>query len=223
MATTLLDIKRCRLFAGLEDEEVKIITDVCENRLLMAGEELFSEGDSRGDSIWIILSGRVEVYKNIRGDVDRTLASFGPGDVIGEMSFIDQSCRSASARTGEASEFYLLSSQAFMKIQTDYPAIAAGFYRNIASILAERVRNTNDLYRESVAFSIEATGAGGLNLIALSEELRPVTINLSSGMVVSGRILQMDSTVAGHTLVLKESGGKLAIIPYHAVQRIEVE
>lgn len=219
---TILDINRCRLFADLAVDEVKIIAAACEDRLLMAGEELFSEGDS-GDSIWIILSGRVEVYKNIRGDVDRTLASLGAGDVIGEMGFIDQSRRSAGARTSEASEFHLLSAAAFRNIQAEHPAIAAGFYRNIASILADRVRNTNDLYRESVAFSIEATGAGGLNLLALSEELRPVTINLVGGITVSGRILQLDSTVAGHTLVLKESSGKLSIIPYHAVQRLELE
>lgn len=220
---TCLDISRWRLFADLNTDEVKVITNACENRLLMAGEELFSEGDSGGNSIWIILSGRVEVYKNIRGDVDRTLASFGAGEVIGEMSFIDQSRRSAGARTSEASEFYLLSTDAFSRIRAEQPAIAAGFYRNIASILADRVRNTNDLYRESVAFSIEATGAGALNLIALSEELKPVTIILSGGASVTGRILQMDSTAAGYTLVLKESGGKLTIIPYHAVQRIELE
>lgn len=219
----MLEMNRWRLFAGMAADEVQIITEACEKRLLMAGEDLFSEGDSGGDSIWIIISGRVEVYKSIRGDLDRTLASLGAGDVIGEMSFIDQSKRSAGVRTSEPGEFYLLSTEAFSKIQSDYPAIAAGFYRNIASILADRVRNTNDLYRESVAFSIEATGAGALNLAALSEELRPVAITLSGGTTVSGRILQMDSTAAGYTLVIKENGGKLAIIPYHAVQRIELD
>ena len=217
-----LDINKSRLFADLAAAEVNVIIGVCEERLLMAGEELFAEGDA-GDSIWIIKSGRVEVFKNIRGDVDRTLASLGPGDVIGEMSFVNQSRRSAGARTSEASEFQLLSTAAFQRIQAEHPAIAAGFYRNIAAILADRMRNTTDLYRESVAFSIEATGAGGLNLLALSEELKPVTIDLASGVTVSGRILQMDHSPAGYTLVLKDNSGKLAIIPYHAIQRLELE
>jgi signal-transduction protein with cAMP-binding, CBS, and nucleotidyltransferase domain len=216
------ELNKSRLFADLSAADIAIIVGACEERLLMAGEELFTEG-AAGDSIWIIHSGRVEVYKNIRGDVDRTLASLGPGEIIGEMSFIDQSRRSAGARTSEASEFLLLSAEAFRTIQADHPAIAAAFYRNIASILAARVRNTNDLYRESVAFSIEATGAGSLNLIALSEELKPVTINLASGTNVSGRLLQMDHSPAGYTLVVKEKSGKLAIIPYHAIQRIELE
>lgn len=216
------DLTGSRLFADLQPAEIKVILDACENRLLMAGEELFAEGDSSGDVIWIIVSGRVEVYKNIRGDLDRTLASLGAGDVIGEMSFIDQSCRSAGARTSEASEFYLLSTAAFNRIQAEQPAIAAGFYRNIASILAERVRNTNDLYRESVAFSIEATGAGALNLTALSDELKAVSVVLSGGSAINGRILQLDQTPAGHTLVIRENSGKLSIVPYHAVQKIEL-
>lgn len=220
--TNKTELNKWRLFADLTAAEVAVILGACEERLLMAGEELFAEGDA-GDAIWIIQSGRVEVYKNIRGDVDRTLASLGAGDVIGEMSFIDQSRRSAGARTGQASEFHLLTAAAFATIQAQQPTIAAVFYRNLASILADRVRNTTDLYRESVAFSIEATGAGGLNLLTLSEELKPVTINLSGGTTVSGRLLQMDHSPAGYTLVLKEKSGKLAIIPYHAIQRIELE
>ena len=217
-----LEFNKWRLFGDLADTEVNLIINACEERLLMAGEKLFSEGDE-GDSIWIIHSGSVEVFKIIRDDMDRTLASLGPGDVIGEMSFINRSARSAGARTSETSEFHILSTAAFREIQENHPAIAASFYRNIASILADRVRHTTDLYRESVAFSIEATGAGGLNLQALSEELKPVTITLASGNCVSGRILQMDHSPAGYTLVLKDNRGKLAIIPYHAIQRIELE
>ena len=216
------DINKWRLFADLAADDAEVIIAACEERMLVAGEELFQEGDA-GDSLWIIQEGRVDVYKNIRGDVDRTLASLGSGDVIGEMSFIDQSRRSAGARTREASVFLVLSRAAFHRLQKDSPAIAASFYRNLASILAARLRTTTDLYRESVAFSIEATGAGSLNLLMLSEELRPVSILLAGNMTVTGRILQMDHSPAGYTLVIKDTFGKLAIIPYHSVQRIEIE
>lgn len=217
-----IELDKWRLFANLAAADIDVIAAACEERMLLTGEDLFSEGDN-GDSLWIIQSGRVDVYKNIRGDIDRTLASLGAGDVIGEMSFIDQSRRSAGARTAEASEFLVLTRTAFQNVQREHPEIAAGFFLNLASILAMRLRTTTELYRESVAFSIEATGAGRLNLMALSEELKPVTICLSGGITIVGRILQMDSSPAGYTLVLKEKGGKLAIVPYHAIQRIEIE
>lgn len=217
-----IDINKWRLFADLAAEDANVIVKACEERMLLTGEDLFFEGDS-GGSMWIVQSGRVDIYKNIRGDLDRTLSSLGPGDVIGEMSFIDQSRRSAGARTTEPGEFLVLTYAAFQRIQKERPEVAAGFYRNLASILAARLRTTNEMYRESVAFSIEATGASSLNLLALSEELKPVTVYLSGGNFLSGRILQMDHSQAGYTLVIKDKSGKLAIIPYHAIQRIEME
>lgn len=216
-----IELNKWRLFADLTTKEIQVIVDACEVRLLMAGEDLFHEGDS-DDAMWIIQAGRVEIYKHIRGDIDRSLASFGVGNVIGEMGFIDRSQRSAGARTTEPSEFLVLSSAAFAQVQSDHPEIAAGLYRNLSSILAERLRATNELYRESVAFALEAIGAGQLNLLALSEELRPVQVHLAGGSSVTGRILQLDNGAIGYTLVLKDSAGKLVIIPYHAVQRIEV-
>src|SRR2546430_13780187 len=143
-------LNRWRLFAELTSEDANVVLNACEERILVGGEELFHENDA-GDSLFIVQSGRVDIFKNIRGDVDRSLASFGPGDVIGEMSFIDRARRSATAPTTESSEFLVLSRQSFAKVQKERPDIAAAFFRNMAGIVASRLRTTNELYR----------GAGG--------------------------------------------------------------
>ena len=214
-------LNRGRLFAELTSDDAQVVMAACEERILVGGEELFHENDS-GDSLFIVQKGRVDIFKNIRGEVDRSLASFGPGDVIGEMSFIDGALRSATARTTESSEFLVLSRQSFAKVQKDRPDIAAGFFRNMAAIVAARLRTTNELYREAVSFSIEATGAHTLNLKSLAEELRRVTLHLIGGSAVSGRILQMDHHAAGYTVVLKLENDRLTVVPYHAIQRIDL-
>ncbi len=214
-------LNRWRLFAELTSEDAGVVVGACEERMLVGGEELFHENDA-GDSLFIVQSGRVDIFKNIRGDVDRSLASFGPGDVIGEMSFIDGARRSATARTTESSEFLVLSRQSLAKVQKDRPDIAAAFFRNMAAIVAARLRTTNELYREAVSFGIEATGAHTLNLKNLAEELRRVTLHLVGGTSVAGRILQMDHHAAGYTVVLKLENDRLTVIPYHAIQRIDL-
>jgi CRP/FNR family cyclic AMP-dependent transcriptional regulator len=214
-------LNRGRLFAELIPEDADVLLEACEERNLVGGEELFHENDP-GDSLFIVQSGRVDIFKNIRGDVDRSLASFGPGDIIGEMSFIDGARRSATARTTESSEFLVLSRQSFGRVQKERPDIAAVFFRSMAGIVASRLRTTNELYREAVAFSIEATGAHTLNLKALADELRPVTLHLGGGQVVAGRILQMDHHAAGYTVVLKLENDRITIVPYHAIQRIDL-
>jgi CRP-like cAMP-binding protein len=214
-------LNRWRLFAELTPEDAEVVLKACEERILVGGEELFREADP-GDALFIVQSGRVDIFQNIRGDVDRSLASFGPGDILGEMSFIDGARRSATARTTESSEFLVLSRQSFARVQRERPDIAAAVFRNMAGIVASRLRTTNELYREAVAFSIEATGAHTLNLKALADELRAVTLHLAGGHSVGGRILQMDHHAAGYTVVLKLEDDRLTIVPYHAIQRIDL-
>jgi CRP-like cAMP-binding protein len=214
-------LNRWRLFADLSPADAEVITCACEDRILVGGEELFHENDA-GDSLFIVQSGRVDVFKNIRGEVDRGLTSLGPGDVIGEMSFIDGARRSATARTAEKSEFLVLSRQSFAKVQGERPDIAASFFRNMAAIVAARLRTTNELYREAVSFGLEATGAQTLNLKNLAEELRHVTLHLSGGESVAGRILQLDHHAAGYSMVIKLDNERLTVVPYHAIQRIDL-
>jgi CRP-like cAMP-binding protein len=217
-----VNLSRWRLFADMTSADVDVVLAASESRVLVAGEELFHENDA-GDSLWIVRGGRVEIFKAIRGDVDRVLASLSPGDVIGELSFVDGSRRSAGARTAEASEFAVLSRGAFEKVHRERPEVAAVFYRNLAAIMASRLRTTNELYREAVIYGMEATGAAALKLADIVEELRPTTVHLSGGTAITGRLLQMDHNAAGYTLVIKADGsGRLTIVPYHAIQRIDV-
>ena len=54
------------------------------------------------------------------------------------------------------------------------------------------------------------------------EGLRATTVHLVGGSAVTGRLLQLDQNPAGFTLVLKDEAGRLTVVPYHAIQRIEV-
>ena len=49
-----------------------------------------------------------------------------------------------------------------------------------------------------------------------------MTLHLAGGQSVAGRILQMDHHAAGYTVVLKLENDRLTIIPYHAIQRIDL-
>ena len=215
------DVGGGQLFSGMQPEDVGVVLAACQRRQLAAGEVVLSEGDA-GDALFMVRGGRIEVFKAIRGDVDRVMGTFLPGDVMGAMGFVDGSRQPAGARATELSELAVLSRAAFERISRDRPDVAAPFDRNLAAVLAAHLRATLELYRDAVLFGIEATGASGLSLPHLVEDLRATTVHLVGGASLSGRILQMDHHAAGHTLVLKDEAGKLTIVPYHAIQRIEV-
>jgi hypothetical protein len=65
-------------------------------------------------------------------------------------------------------------------------------------------------------------GASALSLASLVEGLRPTTVHLAGGTSLTGRLLQLDRNPAGFTLVLEDEAGRLTVVPYHAIQRIEV-
>mgnify|MGYP003665247856 FL=1 len=60
------------------------------------GEVLFEEGDE-ADAAYLILDGEVDIYRKA-GNQEVLLATLKRGDIVGEMSLIDNQPRMASAR-----------------------------------------------------------------------------------------------------------------------------
>jgi len=83
------------LIFKMEDAPVKTNKDV-ERREAKAGDLLFEEGDP-GSEAYLILDGKVDVFRK-SGNEEIVLATLGRGDIIGEMSLIDNQPRMASAR-----------------------------------------------------------------------------------------------------------------------------
>jgi len=88
------------------------------------GEQIIKQGDY-GISIYIILNGYVEVFRESEG-ADLVLGTLGPGDIFGEMIFLNKGVevRSASARALQDSE-----------IEVWHPDELAKKYEEIAPVL----------------------------------------------------------------------------------------
>jgi CRP-like cAMP-binding protein len=71
------------------------------------------------------------------------LRTMGPGAVIGEMGLYLGQPRSASVVTDQPTHLYCLSAVALETMHRETPAMAAGFHRFVASLLAERLAHAN--------------------------------------------------------------------------------
>jgi CRP-like cAMP-binding protein len=216
-----VELYQVPLFAGVSRHEIQVVLDACKMQTFLVGDEIFSEGDE-GDSLWIIEAGHVEVFKTLKGNVDRVLDSFNPGQVIGEMSFLDGSRRSASARVTEPTHVSMLKRSAFDKVAADHPRIAAIFYAALARVVAERLRETSAAYAKAVADLMEMTGAASMTLHRLVDDLRVVTIHFAGGAPLRATLVELHHQPQGWAMVLKDEQGKVSIVPYAAVMRIEV-
>lgn len=79
-----------------------------EQRKLVKGQILFEEGDA-GTEAFLISSGAIEIYR--RGAIEQSLATLGAGELLGELSLIDDQPRAASARAAEDSVLIVLSKE----------------------------------------------------------------------------------------------------------------
>lgn len=99
---------------------------------------LINEGDV-GDSLYIVLSGRVKVYSSNAAGREVVIAFHGPGEYIGEMS-LDGSPRSASVLTLEPTTCALVTRANFRQFILAHPDFAL----HLIEKLIQRVRLTTE-------------------------------------------------------------------------------
>lgn len=98
------------------------------------GETVFEEGDT-GDSLFMILSGQVEVIKRFGGEL-QVVRTLGPGEYFGEMALLGRHPRSAGTRALSALDLLVLPG-------SDFSALADGLsefrteFEQIARLRAE--------------------------------------------------------------------------------------
>jgi CRP-like cAMP-binding protein len=209
---------RIVMLAGLMPDETAYLLSVARPIHLRAGERVFSEGDE-GDELFIVRTGRVRITKTISPDVQRTLALVEAGGVFGDMVIVEAGPRSATAEAQEPSEILGLDREAFKKLVTDRPDLGIKFLGKLAASLAERLRLTNDLLRDTLAFSLEVSGAASLSLAKVMGSRVDVAITLVNGRTVAGRILKVDRSNQGIELTIRTGEG-VSVVPYHAIAEI---
>ena len=106
-----------------------------------AGSTLFEEGDP-ADGVAAILEGRVQIVKQ-----GRTLATLGPGSVLGELSvFTAAASRTATARAETAVRMIKWRADDVPARLARHERLATSIVADMAFVLAERLdRRTRDV------------------------------------------------------------------------------
>src|ERR1700750_1170600 len=94
-------LARVPVLADLPAEALEQISEVAHPRRFAAGEIVFREGDS-SNTCYIVRSGRARAVREHADGRQLALATFGPGDIFGELALFDDERRSATVETIEA-------------------------------------------------------------------------------------------------------------------------
>jgi len=128
-----------RLFRGLGPEALEQIAARCVVRKVPARRQLFRMGDPC-EGLWVVVRGRVRVYRANRSGREQVLHDQGPGQPLAEVPLFDGGPCPAHARAEEDSELLFLPRGDFELLYRSEPAIADAVIRDLGRRLRGAVR-----------------------------------------------------------------------------------
>lgn len=123
------------LFSLMKKMDLDRISILAHDYLYHEGDVIIREGD-RDNRLFIIVSGEVEVIKDLGGKNQRHLNAFGPYSYFGEMALIDELVRSASVIAKKDTRVLSLDHWNLRQEIEKYPTMAM----ELLQMLSRRVR-----------------------------------------------------------------------------------
>ncbi len=127
------------ILAELDPEELDRIAEVAVPRRFEANQVVFREGDA-SDTCYIVAAGHARAIREHPDGRTITLASFGPGDIFGELSLFDDERRSATVETLDEVEALAVLGADVRRLMRAHPDVAV----HLAVALVRRLRAAND-------------------------------------------------------------------------------
>jgi bacteriocin-type transport-associated protein len=150
------------LLGILDDSDVEWMLRAGVKDQIAAGTRLITEGQPLG-SLYIVLSGQFAVSV---GGASKRIATLLPGEILGEMSFVDSRPPSATVTADQDSWVLDIPRREITERLNDEPAFGARFYRAVAVFLSSRLRDTvaNLGYGKAVQLDENVEDAGEISM-----------------------------------------------------------
>src|SRR3954468_20365952 len=132
-------LAKAGLFQGVAPEAAEALASSLTYADYTRAETVFVEGE-QGDSLYIVLTGKVKVGRKAADGRENMLSVMGPSDMFGELSLFDPGPRTATATVVTDARVASLRHDSLRPWITDRPEIAEQLLR----VLARRLRRTND-------------------------------------------------------------------------------
>jgi CRP-like cAMP-binding protein len=123
----------------LDDSDVEWLGKNGKTQFISPGTVLIHEGSAVED-VYVVLEGKLSVV--VKATSDRQIAGLLAGEIVGEISFIDSRPPSASVVAAQDSQLLVVSRSVLTSKLRGDAAFAARFYRAVAVLLADRLRQT---------------------------------------------------------------------------------
>jgi CRP-like cAMP-binding protein len=130
---------RVPVFSTLEQDDLERIAQLAVPRSFEPGQIVFREGDA-SDTCYVVRSGRARAIREHADGRTITLATFGSGDIFGELAMFEDELRSATVEAVQHTSVVAVLGPDMRRLMVEHPGIAM----RLVVALGRRLRETND-------------------------------------------------------------------------------
>lgn len=132
-------LARVPVFSTLQAADLERIAQLAVPRGFETGQVVFREGD-HSDTCYVVHLGRVRAVHQHDDGRTITLATFGPGDIFGELALFEDERRSATVEALQPTSAVAVLGPDMRRLMSEHPQIAM----RLLIALGRRLRESNE-------------------------------------------------------------------------------
>ena len=214
MAKSIIEILgSAPIFDGLSKEDLAQIRAIAVDRFYDRGRTVFFEGD-QGEGFYMVVSGRVKIYKLSPEGKEQILHIYGEGQPFGEVPVFAGKRFPANAQTLAKSHLLFFPRTEFVHLIAENPSLAM----NMLAVLSLRLRQFTVQVEDLSLKEVPARLASYLIYLAQEQGTQDaVVLDISKGQLASllgtipETLSRMFSKMGGKGLIAVE-GRKIALL-----------
>ena len=169
------------LFNGLPEDQLHAIGQIAVEKKVNKGEAIFFEGDE-GKGFYVVLEGRVKIYKVSAEGKEQILHIFGQGQPFGEVPVFAGQKFPANAQAISKGRVLFFPRTAFVTLITENPSLSL----NMLAVMASKLREFSVQIENLSLKEIPARLASYLIYLAEAQQSEEaVTLGISKGQLAS--------------------------------------
>ncbi len=172
--------RRLSLFASLSPSALQRVAERMVIRRIPARGMVFRHG-APCEGLFVVVTGRVRVYRANRNGKEQILHEQGPGQALGEVPLFDGGPYPASARAEEDSELLFLPADAFRDLYRSEPEIADAVIRELGRRLRRAVRTIEKISLRDVTSRVGLTLLDLADAAGAGDRSRAFTLPMTQG------------------------------------------
>ncbi len=171
-------LARVPVFSTLEAGDLERVARLAVPRGFQTGQVVFREGDA-SDTCYVVHAGRARAVHEHGDGRTITLATFGPGDIFGELALFEDERRSATVEALAPTSAVAVLGPDMRRLMVEHPQIAV----RLVIALGRRLRETNERLARRSFQTVQSRVASALG--ELVAQARPENLDREGVMVTA--------------------------------------